>query len=98
MVNDWKMWRHGEAARPPPARGSERRKFAVLWRKCGMMTRTPRLEGKMPKLSAKLIEHKCPACNGTGFRAVQQPAEPDRRIYPPRCTECAGKGRVEAAD
>jgi hypothetical protein len=46
MVNDWKMWRQGEAARPPPARGSERPKFALLWRKCGMMTRTPRLEGK----------------------------------------------------
>jgi DnaJ-class molecular chaperone len=52
----------------------------------------------MPKLSAKPTERKCPACDGTGFRAIKQPTEPGRRIYPPRCKECAGKGRVEAAN
>jgi len=25
---------------------------------------------------------------------VKQPAEPGRKIYPPRCAECGGKGRI----
>jgi hypothetical protein len=29
----------------------------------------------MPMLSAKPTEHKCPACKGTGFPPVKQPAE-----------------------
>jgi DnaJ-class molecular chaperone len=52
----------------------------------------------MPTFSAKLIEHKCPACKGTGFAAVEQPAEPGRRIYPPRCAQCDGKGRITEAN
>jgi hypothetical protein len=51
----------------------------------------------MPKLSTKLSEHRCPACNGTGFPQVKQPAQPGRKIYPARCAMCDGKGRVEAA-
>jgi DnaJ-class molecular chaperone len=51
----------------------------------------------MPTFSAKPIENKCPACNGTGFLAVaKQPAQPGRRIYPPRCLRCEGKGWVAA--
>jgi DnaJ-class molecular chaperone len=48
----------------------------------------------MPKLSAKPAEFKCPACKGTGFRAVKQPAQPGRKIYPARCERCDGKGWV----
>ena len=48
----------------------------------------------MPKQSAKPAELKCPACKGTGFPAVKQPAEPGRKIYPPRCEGCAGKGWI----
>ena len=39
-------------------------------------------------------ERKCEACNGTGFSEVKQPAEPGRKIYPPRCVKCGGKGRI----
>jgi DnaJ-class molecular chaperone len=52
----------------------------------------------MPKLAAKLTEHKCPACKGTGFGAVKQPMQPGRKIYPARCQRCRGKGWVGAAD
>jgi DnaJ-class molecular chaperone len=45
----------------------------------------------------KLAEHKCPECNGTGFPVVPQPARPDRKIYPVRCTNCDGKGRIAGA-
>jgi hypothetical protein len=31
---------------------------------------------------------------GTGFPAVKQPAQPDRKIYPTQCKECGGKGRI----
>jgi hypothetical protein len=43
-------------------------------------------------------EEKCPACGGTGFPPVKQPAA-GRRIYPPPCKTCGGKGRMtEAAE
>jgi hypothetical protein len=42
----------------------------------------------------KLAERKCPVCDGTGFPAVKQPADPGRKIYPPRCENCGGKGRI----
>jgi DnaJ-class molecular chaperone len=48
----------------------------------------------MPKQAAKPTEFKCRECKGTGFPAVKQPAEPGRKIYPPRCERCDGKGRV----
>jgi DnaJ-class molecular chaperone len=40
------------------------------------------------------IESKCGACRGTGFAVVKQPAQPGRRIYPPRCAKCHGSGRI----
>jgi DnaJ-class molecular chaperone len=52
----------------------------------------------MPTFSAKPAERKCPACNGTGFPPVKQPAQPGRKIYPARCERCDGKGWVEAAN
>src|SRR4051794_16854663 len=52
---------------------------------------------RMPKFSAKPKQFRCPACKGTGFPAVKQPAQPGRKIYPARCERCDGKGWVEAA-
>ena len=43
-------------------------------------------------------EQRCPACDGTGVLATIQPEQPDRRIYPPPCGECDGKGRIPKAD
>jgi DnaJ-class molecular chaperone len=43
-----------------------------------------------------VAEIKCPACEGTGLAKVTQPVQPGRKIYPPPCKECAGKGRIEA--
>jgi len=38
----------------------------------------------------------CDACDGTGFPAVTQPAQPGRRVYPAPCRRCGGKGRLKA--
>jgi DnaJ-class molecular chaperone len=46
------------------------------------------------KSSEASTEVKCSACNGTGFPAVAQPAQPGRKIYPPPCKLCFGKGRM----
>jgi hypothetical protein len=35
-------------------------------------------------------EIKCDACDGSGSLPVREP-EPGRKIYPGRCTKCAGK-------
>jgi DnaJ-class molecular chaperone len=51
----------------------------------------------MPTFSAKPIERKCPACNGTGYPPVKQPKEPGRKIYSARCERCDGKGWVTEA-
>jgi hypothetical protein len=42
-------------------------------------------------------EVKCSACDGTGFPKVAQPAQPERKIYPPPCKQCLGKGRLTPA-
>jgi DnaJ-class molecular chaperone len=47
-----------------------------------------------PKPTEAETEVICPACDGTGFARVEQPAQPGRKIYPPRCKQCSGKGRV----
>jgi hypothetical protein len=41
-------------------------------------------------------EIRCPACEGTGFPNVKQPVQPGRKIYPPPCKECSGKGQIES--
>jgi DnaJ-class molecular chaperone len=41
-----------------------------------------------------LREHTCEACKGTGRSEVKQPTQPNRRIYPAKCKECGGKGRI----
>jgi DnaJ-class molecular chaperone len=51
----------------------------------------------MKKPTAKPTEQKCPACSGTGFAMVVQPAQPTRKIYPPPCKQCGGKGWVKEA-
>jgi len=50
----------------------------------------------MAKKKTAPPEVKCEACNGTGFPPVIQPTWPGRRIYPPRCTVCGGKGRISS--
>jgi DnaJ-class molecular chaperone len=50
---------------------------------------------KRPKPKKTITEVKCPACLGTGFSVViLQPIKPWHKIYPARCKECAGKGRI----
>lgn len=51
---------------------------------------------KRPKLEDVTTEIKCPACEGTGLAKVTQPVRPWRKIYPPHCKECGGKGRIKA--
>jgi DnaJ-class molecular chaperone len=51
----------------------------------------------MRKRSVKPTEHKCPACDGTGFPTVKQPVKPSRKIYPVQCKNCGGKGRIAVA-
>jgi DnaJ-class molecular chaperone len=53
----------------------------------------------MSKLKSAAIstEVKCSACDGTGYPAVAQPKQPGRRIYPPPCKLCSGKGRIYIA-
>jgi DnaJ-class molecular chaperone len=46
---------------------------------------------------AASTEIKCPACGGTGFPTVTQPAKPGRKIFPPACKQCLGKGRITPA-
>ena len=49
-------------------------------------------------MMSKIKEHKCVACNGTGFPVVMQPVQPGRKIYPVKCTACAGKGKITDAN
>lgn len=39
-------------------------------------------------------EELCPSCAGTGLAKVRQAAKPGRRVYPPKCAKCGGKGRI----
>ena len=52
---------------------------------------------KSLKPKAASTEIRCPACDGTGFPAVAQPAKAGRKIFPPACKQCWGKGRVTQA-
>jgi DnaJ-class molecular chaperone len=52
----------------------------------------------MKKPFVNPTEQRCPGCDGTGFPAVKQPAQPGRRMYPPPCKECGGKGRTLKTD
>jgi DnaJ-class molecular chaperone len=47
---------------------------------------------KLPRL--KISETKCSACGGTGHEPGEQ-LQGGRRIYPPKCKVCEGKGRVK---
>jgi DnaJ-class molecular chaperone len=42
-----------------------------------------------------LTEDVCRACDGTGLQKVKQPTQPDQKIYPAKCEECLGKGRIK---
>jgi DnaJ-class molecular chaperone len=52
---------------------------------------------KTLKSNEASTEIKCSACGGTGFPTVTQPAQAGRKIYPPACKLCAGKGRINAS-
>jgi DnaJ-class molecular chaperone len=39
-------------------------------------------------------EEICTACGGTGLAKVRQQAKPGRRVYPPKCSKCGGRGRI----
>jgi DnaJ-class molecular chaperone len=45
-------------------------------------------------LNEPIKERECSGCGGTGFVTVAQPKELGRRIFPPRCSKCEGKGKV----
>jgi DnaJ-class molecular chaperone len=53
---------------------------------------------RMKTRVANPTEQRCPACNGSGVLAVIQLVQPGRRIYPPPCGECDGKGRIPKAE
>jgi DnaJ-class molecular chaperone len=42
-------------------------------------------------------EELCSACGGTGLVKVRQQAKPGRRVYPPKCAKCGGRGRIVKA-
>jgi len=48
----------------------------------------------MKKPPDEPTELRCPACDGTGFPKVTKAPPPGRKIYPPACKECRGKGRI----
>ena len=56
-------------------------------------TMPPPIAMKRPR--EVLTEVVCPACDGTGFQKVKQPTLPGRKIFPPKCVECLGKGRIK---
>jgi DnaJ-class molecular chaperone len=39
-------------------------------------------------------EELCSACGGTGLVKVKQQAKPGKRVYPPKCGKCGGRGRI----
>jgi hypothetical protein len=46
------------------------------------------------KKQERPIERPCRACRGTGLAPAKQPKRPGVRVYPPRCAECFGKGKI----
>jgi DnaJ-class molecular chaperone len=46
-----------------------------------------------PKEAGTEVDY--PACEGTGFPPVTQPGQPGRKIFPARCQQCLGKGRID---
>jgi DnaJ-class molecular chaperone len=50
--------------------------------------------GKAIRPKGPIREQVCWGCAGTGFLAVVQPKQQGRRIFPPRCLKCEGKGKV----
>jgi DnaJ-class molecular chaperone len=47
-------------------------------------------------MSKKLAagEILCSACVGTGLAKARQQTKPGRRVYPPKCAKCGGRGRI----
>jgi DnaJ-class molecular chaperone len=57
-----------------------------------VMGQTP--EARIKKRLRNPNEKRCPACDGTGVLAAIQPVQPGRKLYPPPCKECGGRGRI----
>lgn len=47
--------------------------------------------------AVKVIEHKCPACNGSGFATVMQPVQPRPQNLSSTVYEMRGKGQIKGA-
>ena len=60
----------------------------------GPAKRSEMRSGKAGWPKEPIEERECSGCNGTGVIAIVQPKELGRRIFPPRCAKCDGKGRV----
>ncbi len=52
---------------------------------------------KQQRANSQATEVRCDMCKGTGLKAVAQPTTPGRRIFPPKCSKCAGKGQLRHA-
>jgi RNase P subunit RPR2 len=52
----------------------------------------------MRTMTPKIKELTCQTCKGTGFPVVAQPVRPDRKIYPVKCGDCGGKGKIADAN
>jgi DnaJ-class molecular chaperone len=39
-------------------------------------------------------EELCSGCGGSGVAKVRQQPKPGRRVYPPKCAKCDGRGRI----
>jgi DnaJ-class molecular chaperone len=48
-------------------------------------------------MTPKIKELTCRTCKGTGFPVVAQPIRPDRKLYPVKCKDCGGKGKIADA-
>jgi DnaJ-class molecular chaperone len=55
------------------------------------------LRTRQSEKATDVAEQHCPACGGTGFPTVRQPAQPGRRVFPMPCKKCGGKGRIAKA-
>ena len=48
----------------------------------------------MKPIRSDVVEEICSACSGTGFLPMIKQPGPGKRINPPRCARCDGKGRL----
>ena len=49
---------------------------------------------KVMRDTSEEVEIKCDACGGSGTPPVAHSAQVGRKVYPPPCKKCGGKGRL----